>query len=466
MPQELALPTGNLPARRDDLPTASSRSEDDVLTVQEFVLSSELRRPFRLGLLLMLVFFGVGGGWAATAQLAGAVIAPGVVSPESRRQTIQHLEGGIIRAIRVVEGSRVRAGDELFVLQDIDARSDADTLKARVIALAAQEARAQAESARESEIRFLHPALANRNDPIVQEAITRENSRFAARRTNDQQRREIIGQRAAVIEQQIIGSTKQIEGVREQIKLLRQEMEVVEDLVNRGLERLPRLLGLKRGLAERIATEGELVANVARAHEQIEEARMQRMNVDVQRLEQVESEFAETRGKRAEAEEQIRKSLDRLRRTVIRSPVDGVVLNVRFKTTDGVVRPGESILDIVPTEDKLFIDTRISPKDVDKVRVGASAYVIFPSFPQRRLHRISGTVTHVSSDALQDDKTGERYFQGKVEVDRAHLHQVAPNNELMPGLPAQVFISTVERTVLEYLLQPLQLVIERGMRES
>src|SRR3989304_2400406 len=100
MPQELALPTGNLPARRDDLPMVSSRSEDDVLTVQEFVLSSELRRPFRLGLLLMLVFFGVGGGWAATAQLAGAVIAPGVVSPESRRQTIQHLEGGIIRGLR------------------------------------------------------------------------------------------------------------------------------------------------------------------------------------------------------------------------------------------------------------------------------------------------------------------------------------------------------------------------------
>ncbi len=428
-------------------------------------LGRELRSPAYFGIALIALFFGVGGGWVSTAPLAGAVISSGAVSPESRRHAVQHLEGGIIRAIHAAEGTRVNAGTPLLVLDDVDARTELSSAINRVATFAAQEARAKAESEGLIDINFSHAILAT-GDPAALEAIAREKSRAEARRENDRQRRNIIAQRLEQLAAQVLGLDRQLSGVRTQIVLLEQELGIVDDMVNKGLERLPRLLGLKRSLAERGAFEGELMASIARANEQRAELILQRLNIDVQRLESVQTEFAETRAKRAEAEEQYKKALDRVSRTVIRAPSAGIVLNLRFKTAGGVIKAGEPILDMVPTDDTLLVDGRILPRDVHKVAVGAPAYVIFPSYPQHRLQRIEGKVSFVTADALQDDKTGERYFLAKVAVDRKSLKQNAPEIEMVPGLPAEVYITTAERTLLSYLLQPLRLAIEKGLRES
>jgi HlyD family type I secretion membrane fusion protein len=334
-----------------------------------------------------------------------------------------------------------------------------------VVSLAALEARATAERDRANVIRFDHPALADRSDPMVRDAIEQETYRFEARKTSDQQRKSIVSQRSVQLNEQIIGFEKQLAGVREQIKLLQQETTTVDEMVSKGYDRLPRLLALKRSLADRSSVEGDLMANIARAREQIMEMEFQSSYVDAQRMEQVETELAETRQKRTENEELIRKVEDKVNRTVITAPSNGIVLNVRFKNVGGVIRGGEPVLDIVPTDDRLFIDTRISPKDIDDVHDGLSAYVIFPSYPQRRLHRISGKVLTVSADALRDEKTGEMFFTARVEVDREQLHKLAPQIALTPGLPAEVFITTIDRTLLEYLLQPLEMAFERSLRE-
>jgi HlyD family secretion protein len=429
-------------------------------------LRQELRGAVLWVFLLVLLFFGVGGGWAATARLAGAVIVPGFVSPENRRQTVQHLEGGIIRAIHVTDGDQVRVGDSLMSLEDVNFKANSQSLKIRLIAFAVQEARATAERNRQDRIDFTHPILADRSDRMVRDAIEQEINRFEARKSSDQQRKAIIVQRVAQLGEQIGGLEKQLIGVREQIKLLQQEATTVEEMVNKGYDRLPRLLGLKRSIADRTSAEGELMANVARARETIAEMDLQMAGVETQRIEQVEAELSETRAKRADTEELISKSDDQLSRSVIRAPANGIVLNARFKTVGGVVRPGETIMDIVPTDEKLVIDARVSIRDIDQVHEGLEAYVIFPSYPQRRLHRITGKVTKVSADALQDEKTGEKYFSAKVHVDPEHLRQGAPGIVLTPGLLAEVYVATTERTVLEYLVQPLMLAMERSMRED
>ena len=143
----------------------------------------------------------------------------------------------------------------------------------------------------------------------------------------------------------------------------------------------------------------------------------------------------------------------------------GTVIDLRYKTTGGVIGPGEAVLDIVPAEDKLIIDARVSPDDIDDVRIGLESYVVFPSYPQRHILRIDGAVTHVSADALEDERSGDPYYLAKVEVFREKLEAVAPQIRLTPGLPAEVFITTEDRTVLEYLLQPLRQTLERSLRE-
>lgn len=236
-------------------------------------------------------------------------------------------------------------------------------------------------------------------------------------------------------------------------------------MYEKGYERKSRLLALQRAEAELTGQEGELLSQIARAEEQIGETKLQIINITVKRKEDIDQQLSETQARRAEVEQQIRQSLDRLSRTTLVAPVSGTVLDLRFKTAGGVIRPGEEVLSIVPSDEKLVIDARVSPQDVDDVHAGQHAYVIFPSFPQRSLHRIDARVRTVSADALQEEHTGKSYYRAEVEIDREQLKQLDPQIELMPGMPAEAFIATTERTVLEYLIQPFLLVIERSFRE-
>ena len=429
-------------------------------------LMAEVRGSLALGLSALVLFFVVGGVWAATAPLSGAAIAPGIVSPERSRQTVQHLEGGIIRDLTVREGEIVAAGDLLVVLEDVRAQSEVGALTSRLRVLVATEARLRAERAGAESIAFDHASLVDRDDPDVRAAIEAEINQFHTRRENALSRTAILRQRTSQLDKQIEGLERQLIGVKQQFLLITEEVKIVEGLYEKGLARMPRLLALQRTLAQLMGSEGGLVASIVRAREAIGETELRIVNLTIERQEEIDQQLAGVRGERAALDEQIRASLDRLRRTEIRAPVAGTVLGLRYKTTGGVIGPGEAILDLVPLDGDLVIEARVSTTDIDNVRAGQNAYIVFPSFAQRSLKRISGTVERLSPDALEDDRTGERYYTARVTVDRQRLHDIAPEIELSPGMPAEVFIETGERTMLEYLLQPFLQSVERAFREN
>ncbi|HYN37737.1 MAG TPA: HlyD family type I secretion periplasmic adaptor subunit, partial [Rhodospirillales bacterium] len=408
-------------AAAPSLPAAAPGTAAPAVAPSVPSLRRELRGPALLGAAILVGFFVVGGGWAAMAPIAGAAIAGGVVSPEGSRQVVQHLEGGIVHDIRVREGDRVQAGDVLVTLAGVGTQAEAAQLGGRLRSLAATEARLQAERVDARSISFSHPSLANTADPEVMKLIQQQNNQFTTRNANDESQRSILGQRIAQLQQQIVGAEKQLVSVRQQNELIRQEIIIVREMVEKGYERKSRLLALQRDEAELLGQEGELLSRVARAEEQIGETRLQITNIRVKRKEEVDQQLTETQAKRVEVEQQIMESLDKVARINIIAPVSGTVLDLKFKTTGGVIRPGEEVLSIVPDRDNLIIDARISPNDIDDVHAGQHAYVIFPSFPQRSLHRIDAKVRSVSADAFTDEKTGQSYFTAKIEIDRAQL---------------------------------------------
>jgi HlyD family secretion protein len=448
---------------RTTSPAPSSR----LVTVSTPVpsLRRELRGPALIGAAVLVAFFVVGGGWAATAPLSGAAIAPGVVSPEGSRRRVQHLEGGIVREILVKDGDRVEAGDVLMTLATIGPQSEVGQLMSRLRTLAATEARLMAEREGSKEIAFNHPVLSDRTQPEIREVIEQQVHQLVARRANDASQESILTQRIAQLQQQIVGTEQQLLSVRRQNELIKEEVLIVKDMYEKGYERKSRLLSLQRAEADLTGQEGELLSRIARAEEQIGETKLQIVNITVKRKEDIDQQLSDTQSRRNEVEQQINESLDRLSRTTLVAPVSGTVLDLRFKTIGGVIRPGEEVLSIVPTTEKLVIDARLSPQDIDDVHAGQDAYVIFPSFPQRGLHRIEARVRTVSADALQEEHTGKAYYKAEVEIDRERLHKLDPRIELLPGMPAEAFIATTERTLLEYLIQPFLLAIEHSFRE-
>lgn len=416
-------------------------------------------------MLILLAFFLVGGGWAATAKLSGAAIAPGTVSPKYSRRTVQHLEGGMIREIAVREGDIVAEGAPLIFLEDIRAKAEVDQLLNRIRSLAAQEARLKAERVGESEIQFDHFSLKKDASAAV-EIREQELNLLASRMEHDKSRLMILEQRKSQLARQIEGFEQQLVSIRKQNDLIVEEKVSVQELFERGLEKRPRLLALERTIAELVGTEGELLAQIARTEEAIGESELQALNLRIKRMEEVDEALSRIQSERIELESQYLDRIDRFDRTVVSAPVAGTVIGLNFRTLGGVIRAGEPILDIVPSDEALVIEARVSPTDIDDVRIGLHAYVMFPSYALRHMKRIDGEVVALSADVIEDERSGERYYSAEVLVERDHLESIAPDIELTPGLPAQVFIATEERTFLDYLLQPVILSFERSFRES
>lgn len=428
-------------------------------------LQGQVRPTFRFGLIVIFLFFVVGGGWAATAKLSGATIASGAVSPMDSRRTVQHLEGGMIRALKVREGDVVRKGEVLVQLEDVRARAEVDQLLSRIRALAAQEARLNAEREARLNIAISHFSLEG-SSPAVFDILRQERNLLATRIEHDVNRQGILRQRKSQLARQIDGFRRQLESVQQQAALIAEEMASVQKLYEKGLEKRPRLLALERAQAELIGTEGELLAQIARTEEAIGESDLQAINLRIRRMEEVDETLSVIQAERIELESQYHDRLDRLDRTVVTAPISGTIMGMKFRTLGGVIRPGEPILDIVPDDEALVVEARISPRDIDDVNLGLSAYVMFPSYALRHQHRIAGRVVALSPDVIEDERTGEKYFSAEVLVERDHLESVAPDVELTPGLPAQVFIATEDRTLLDYLMQPVLMSFERSFRES
>jgi HlyD family secretion protein/epimerase transport system membrane fusion protein len=430
-------------------------------------LMGELRRSTIAATLVIGLGLGGFGVWAVAAPLAGAAIAPGVVSPDGSRRTVQHLEGGIIRRILVEDGSIVQAGDPLIDLEDVQARAGHDVLQARFHTLAAAQARLLAEQAGADDIRFPDWLIeATADDATALEAMVAQRQLFRTRVQGLADRRAILAQRIAQLREEIAGLEAQIVTDGRQIALIADEIEGLDLLYRKGLAPKTRLLALQREQSDIEGERAERRARIARARQAIGETELQIIAQGTAFLDDTNEELSEVQAELAEVEQRLAASRDVLARTVISAPSAGTVVELRFHTPGGVIRPGEPVLDIVPADEELLVDARLSPLDIDIVAPGMPAQIILPAFKQRHLPRIEGRVRQVSADVIVDPHSGERYFEARIEVDAEQLAGIQPAIELSPGMPAEVYITTAERTMLDYLLQPVFDSLRRAFRES
>ncbi|RJT41256.1 HlyD family type I secretion periplasmic adaptor subunit [Mesorhizobium waimense] len=421
-------------------------------------------RPARmLGYFSAIIFVGGVAVWSSVALLASAVVANGVVSPEGYRKTVQHLEGGIIGAIHVREGDKVSAGQILISMRTTDAQGRYDELHERYIRLLAVEARLSAELAGDDQITF-PKELASTGSEAARKMAAEEQALLRSRLATREGREQILHKRIQQIEEQSSGSREVIAAEEEQLGLIDREIASAQEMYKKGLERLPRILALQRAQADIRANQASNRSQVARNEQQIGETELQLLNLRQQDSETANEDLAKVRGNLAELRSQLPSRQDVLTRTAIVAPIAGTVMNLRVRTESGVISSGQPLLDIVPNEPNLVIDSRIKPGDIDMVHPDMPARVVLSAFPTRHLPQIHGLLTSVSADRLTDERTGEPYFLAKVKVDTADLGKLH-DVRLSPGMPAEVMILTGEHTLLDYMLAPVRDSLNRGFRE-
>jgi len=426
-------------------------------------LKRNIRGPNRIGLSIVVAFMATFVVWGILTPLAGGALAPGVLAPVQGKKVVQHLEDGIIAELRVHDGDIVEVGQSLVVLENVQARANHDALQQQRWSLLAKQARLQAESEGRSEIEW--PFELQPTDPNIVTIINAQRMVFDTRETDLITRKNILHQRIDQLSEQIKGIEAQVDSASGQLELIAEELQGKEILLRQGLMPKPEYLRLKRTKVEIEGRRGEYLAQIAKARQEISEAQLQIVKADAERATQVASESDSVRADLTSTVEKMRSSEDVLKRTVVSAPISGTVVNLNFKTIGGVVEKGRPILEIVPSNDALVIEARVTPLDVKAVHTGLDAQIHFKAYSSRSTPRVPGTVQSVSADRLLDNSTNQPYYLVKVNVDREAMSRLAPNVKLIPGMPADVLIITEHRTMFDYLFQPFLEAFRRSFHE-
>lgn len=407
-----------------------------------------------VGMATIVLFFGGFGAWSATAPLTSAAVAPGQIIVQGNRKRVEHLEGGIVKEILHRDGDFVEAGEPVVRLDDTRARATYDLLQGQYRAALALEARLVAERDGADRIDF-PPDLMEvaRQDPKVAQIVVAQNNIFEARRSTLEGQIKILQQRIAQAREEIAGLEAQEKSEARQLALIDEELVDVEQLVEKGLQRKPHLLALKRTKAAIEGSRGEHLAEIARARQKIGEATLAILDLKNQKLNAVVDGLREAQERIADLTERVRAAEDILVRTTIRAPQSGVIVGSKVHTVGGVIEPGLPLMEIVPQNDKLIVETKVRPEDIDSVHTGLPAHVRLSGLNRRTTPSIDGEVVYVSADRLSDPETGIGYFRADVEVEAASVDALGIT--LTPGMPAQVLIITGERTAFDYLISPL-----------
>ncbi|SFS05135.1 HlyD family type I secretion periplasmic adaptor subunit [Yoonia litorea] len=431
-------------------------------------LKSQTRSARILGFVVVVIFFGVFGGWTVYAPLASAAVAPGVVSPDGSRKTVQHLEGGIIQRIHVREGQHVAEGEMLVTLESVRALSRLQELREQHVFLLASQARLEAEANGHQTISFEFPnELIEEASEQIDTAVFGQIRVFESRRETQLARSRILGKRIDQLNEEINGLSEVIAAQDAQLELIAQELDAAKQLYDQGLQRLSPYLALQRQEADLRANRAANRASIARLGQQIGETELQLFAIGQQAQEEVSAELSRVRSELSTVTALIPERIDALRRTTVTAPIAGQVLNIRVTTeAGGILRPGGEILDIVPDDAALIVDARVSPRDIDTVVPGMSSQVLLTAYAQRNLPRIFGTLQSISADRLVDERTGEPYFLAKVHVDTAQTDALGDDLQLIAGMPADVMILTGERTMFDYLIKPFSDSLGASFREN
>lgn len=422
------------------------------------------KTPIIIGYAVLVLFFGVFGLWATFTPLSSAVIAQGEVRVLSQRQEVQHLEGGIVSEILVHDGELVEAGEVLIRLDGTRDRAEAAVYSDRYWMRKALEARLVAERDDRSEIDFPPELLEQRDDPDIAEAIDAEAAIFEQRRERQRNRITVLKQRIEQAHYEIEGYDQRRRGVEEQLALIQEEVDAVATLREKGLERKPRLLALQRAKANLVAEGGSITASVARTEERIGEMRTSLIDVEQQRTAQAEERLHQVRAEIATIEEQLAVVRERLSRLEVRAPRAGHVYGLAVHAPKAVIRPGQKLMEIVPIEDELIVEVQIRANDIDVVQPGLPAQVRFSAFSQRKTHPVDGELIRVSADS-ELTRLGEAMYRGVVRIDPESREQYLEGKPLTPGMAAMVIIGVGQRTLLDYLVDPIAYAVDTALRE-
>jgi HlyD family secretion protein len=404
-------------------------------------------------------------GWSLYARLDSAAISQGTLVVDSHRKTVQHLEGGILRELLVREGQTIKSGQTVALLDTTQADSQLGQITSQLVAAQARIARLRAEQEGSLVLEFPPELTAQSNDPLVVETMSTQMKLFQARWRAYESSEAVLQKRIDQLQEDIASNQSQLTAVTRRLALLEEERANVAQLLEKGFERRPRLLELDRNIADLKGRQGELRGAIARSKQAIGGAQLEIVNLGDTRLAEIARELQEARAQEADLNDRIRAARDVRQRREVVSPQDGVVTDIRLVTPGGVIGPGQPLMDIVPVDDELIVETRVQPKDIDSVRGGLPARVRLTSYTRSLLPTVEGTITYVSADMMTDQRTGDHYFTARVRLSRESLAEW-PEVRLAPGMPAEVMIVTGERRAIDYLMAPLFDRMRRAFHEK
>jgi len=405
-------------------------------------------------------------GWAGTAQLAGAVIAHGIVVVDSEVKKIQHPTGGIVGELRVRNDQRVNAGDVLVRLDETQTKANLAVFTKSLDELNVRQARLEAEKDGAESIGFPADLLARETtDPEVAHILDGERKLFGLRAEARNGQKAQLRERSSQLKEEIGGLTEQVAAKAQEIDLIEEELKGVIDLWKKQLVPFTRVTSLKRDAARIGGERGQLIASKAEAGGKIAEVELQIIQVDQDMRSKVAEELSDVRAKIAELSERKIAAEDQLKHVDIRAPQTGRVHELAVHTVGGVITPGETIMLIVPDNDALSVQAKVSPNDIDELRPEQPALLRFSAFNMRTTPELNGTVSWIAADQTQDQRTGATYYTARIAVpvtEAARFHGL----KIIPGMPVEAFIQTESRTMLSYLLKPLMDQVTRTFRES
>jgi HlyD family secretion protein len=434
------------------------------MTASEALHKTAIRKTFRVGIGALALFGGTLGLWAATSPLAGAVVASGQFVVDSNVKKVQHQQGGIVAELRVRDGDRVKAGELLVRLDETIMRANEQIIVRQLDELFARRARLEAErdSLKTVEI---PDALKERMDvPEVIKALTDERRLFETRRSQRDGQKGQLEQRVQQLREEIIGINAQILSRDQQIGFLKTELDGLRDLFKRNLVPTTRVMPLEREAANITGQKGQLIASRAQTEGKISEIRLQLLQLDIELQTESVKELREIQARTAELQERRIAAEDQLRRTDIRAPIDGIVHQLNVHTVGGVISAAEPVMLVVPASDQLQIEARVVPSDIDQLHHGQTAVVKVMAGNQRVTPELKGTISRVSADVTRDQQTGMSFYTVRITVPESEKVKLG-ELVVLPGMPADSFIHTKDRTPFEYMIRPLKDQFNRAFRE-
>jgi HlyD family secretion protein len=424
-----------------------------------------IRLHLIIGLAVVVVLAGGLGGWASTAEISGALIAPGSIVVESSVKKVQHPTGGVVGELRAHDGDLVKAGDVVVRLDDTVTKASLAIVTKNLDGLWARAARLEAEQQGRDKITFPAMLLDRASDPDVKNVMVSESKLFEVRTTGRVGQKAQLRERVTQLKEEIAGLEAQTNAKDQEVALVEKELVGVRTLYDQHLVQLTRLTTLERDAARLNGERAQYMASRAQAKGKITETELQIIQVDKDLVSDVSKDLRETNDKIGEFVERKVTAEDQLRRVDIRSPQDGMVEQSTVHTVGGVITAGDAIMLIVPQADDLQVEAKVNPQDIDKLQVGQKTLLRLSAFNQRTTPELNGVVTRVSPDVTTEQRTGQSYYTIRVSMPPAEVARLG-EARLIPGMPVEAFVQTGERTLLSYLVKPLSDQLMRAFREK